>query len=102
MDYLVQNSQAMLWLSLAGAVLLLAIMTAWAIYYVVRMLKNANSIIERVTDTLEKVDDILSIIKDKMNSTGAYVAVFAQAVKKIVEYAQSKERSSSKSTRSKK
>lgn len=95
MEFLADGNNTF-WLLFGISIFMVSIFLSWALFYVVQLLKNANSIIERVTSTLEKVDEILTLIKEKMGSAGTYMAVAMSAVKKIVEIAQDHKKSTKK------
>ncbi len=83
---MVNTTLDILYLTLAGAVALLTVFLAWAIYYVVRMLRNAVYMVEKVTTVMQKADEVLDMAKDKLHSTGTYIGVAANAIQSAIEY----------------
>ena len=42
--------------------------------------------VEKVTVVMKKADEVLDMIKDKLDSTGSYIAIAASAVQSAIEY----------------
>ena len=80
----------------AASIGLLAIFLAWMLYYVVRILKNAVYTVEKFTTVMKKFDEVLDLAKDKLHSSGTYLALAAEAIKSVVEFVGEKKSSSRK------
>lgn len=96
---MINTSLDLLWLVLAGSVGVLTIFLCWAIYYVVRMLRNAVYMVEKVTTVMQKADEVLDLAKEKLHSTGTYLSVAASVAKSAMEYLGEKGSEMKKSTR---
>jgi len=83
---LVQSTLDILYLTLAASIAVLTIFLIWGIYYVVRMLRNAVYMTEKVTSVMQKADEVLDLAKDKLHSTGTYLGIAANAVQGAIEY----------------
>lgn len=81
-----ETSLDVLYLSLAACVIVLTFFLCWALYYLIRLGKNAVYTVEKFTVVLKKADEVLDIVKEKLHSSGTYLAVAANAVKSVVEY----------------
>ena len=87
---MLETSQTTFWYILAGSIGLIAIVSAWMLYYVVRLLKNAVYTVEKFTKIMKKADEVLDMAKDKLHSSSTYLALGANAVKSIIEMVQEK------------
>ena len=87
---MLETSQTTFWYIFAGSIGLIAIVSAWMIYYLVRLLKNAVYTVEKFTSIMKKADEVLDMAKDKLHSSSTYLALGANAVKSIVEMVQEK------------
>lgn len=81
-----ETSLDILYITLAVSVALLTIFLIWGVYYVVRMLKNAVYVVEKFTVVMKKADEVLDLAKEKLHSTGTYVAAAANLAKGVMEY----------------
>jgi hypothetical protein len=80
------QSLDILYYTLAAAVGLITIFLLWMLYYWIRLLQNAVYTVEKVTNVFKKADEVLEMIKEKLHSGGAYLALVANAVKSVMEY----------------
>jgi hypothetical protein len=83
---MINTSLDILWIVLAASVGVLTIFLCWALYYVVRALRNGVYMIEKVTTVMQKADEVLDMAKDKLHSTGTYLSVVANLAKGVMEY----------------
>ena len=82
---MLQTSQTTFWYVLSGAIGLITIFLLWWLYYVIRLTKNAVYTVEKFTHVMKKMDEVLDLAKDKLNTGGTYVALIANAVKSVME-----------------
>lgn len=85
---MVTTSLDVLYITLSVCVGFVTIFLCWALYYFVRMERNTVYTMEKFTSVLRKADEILEMAKEKLHSSGMYVAATANAVKTVVEYLQ--------------
>ncbi len=83
---MINTTLDILWLVLAGSIGVLTIFLCWAIYYVVRMLRNGVYMVEKVTTVMQKADEVLDMAKEKLHSTGTYLSVAASVAKSAMDY----------------
>lgn len=83
---MINTTLDILYIVLAGSIGIVAIFLCWALYYVVRMLRNAVYMVEKVTTVMEKADEVLDMAKEKLHSTGAYLSVVASVAKGVMDY----------------
>lgn len=83
---MLNTSLDVLYLTLALCVFLLTLFLCWALYYLIRLGRNAVYTVEKFTSVLHKADEVLDMLKEKLHSSGAYIGLLANAVKSVVEY----------------
>lgn len=77
-----------MYLTIALCVFLITVFLCWALYYFVRLGKNAVYTVEKFTTVLKKADEVMDIAKQKLHSSGTYIAIAANTAKSVVEYLQ--------------
>jgi len=82
---LLNNSQDLLYIAISISVLILAIFTCWAIYYLARILQQSFQTIKEMRDRLHKVDEIMSSLKEKIDHSASYLLLIGEGIKKLVE-----------------
>src|SRR3990167_3452099 len=92
---MLETSKDILWLALAGSVVLFTIFVCWALFYLIMMLKNMNKITASVREKLELVDKILKLVKDKLEKGSNHVALISDSVIKLVGFLMDKQAKSS-------
>ncbi len=83
---MLETSLDVLYLTLAGCVFVLTIFLCWALYYFIRLGKDTVYTVEKFTSVLRKADEIMDMAKEKIHSSGTYIALAANAVKSVVDY----------------
>ncbi|MBU0722346.1 hypothetical protein KKA93_02735 [Patescibacteria group bacterium] len=81
----INNSYDLLNIVIALSVLLFTIFSCWAIYYLVRILRQFFKVIEQTRDRLNKFDELLKMVKEKIESSTSYLPLIGEGVKKLVE-----------------
>lgn len=69
----------------AVSILSLAIFGSWAIYYFVRILKELFKIINETRLRLEKIDELIKSIKEKVEHSTSYLFLMSEGIKKILD-----------------
>lgn len=82
---IMSSSQDVLYLAIAVSVLLLTFFVCWILYYVVFSVRNLFKITKEVRDSVDKFHRILSVLKEKMDSTISYIYVVEEGIKKLSE-----------------
>lgn len=85
---MLNTSLDVFYLTLSICAVLITVFLCLALYYFVRMERNTVYTMEKFTNVIRKADEILEMAKDKIHSSGTYVAATANAVKTVVEYMQ--------------
>lgn len=96
---LINDSRDLLNIIIALSVLLFTVFSCWAIYYLARILQQMFKVIKETRDRLNKFDELVKMIKDKIDRSTAYLPLIGEGVKKLVELMKNR---SEKKKRSKK
>lgn len=83
---MLEDSLDVLYLTLSGSVAILTIFICCALYYLIRLGRDAVYTVEKFTTVLRKADEIMDMAKDKLHNSGTYIALAANAVKSVVDY----------------
>jgi hypothetical protein len=81
---LIETSKDLLYVVLAFCVLWLTIFLSWLLYYVISILRDAESLVRQVRGAVEKVDQLAHAVHDKMERSAASLTLIAQAVKELI------------------
>lgn len=68
-----ESSKDVFYIVLSLAVLWFTVFLCWLLYQAARVLRNANNIIETLTEKLELITDAVHTIKDKMEKMSGVV-----------------------------
>jgi len=63
---MLETSQDLFYLVLAFCVLWLTVFLCWALYYMIRMLKQTNQFLEDVKQKIERVSSLFGFLKSKL------------------------------------
>lgn len=80
----ISNSQDIFFLVLAFCVLWITVLLAWLLYYVISMVRDVHRTIARVKQTLQAVEDTMSMLKEKFNGSASYITGLATTLAKVV------------------
>lgn len=84
---LIQNSHDLLNIVLAFCFLWLTIFIAWFIYYLVMIMRQAFLVTKEMRARINKVDEVLGALKEKIEHSASYLLLIGEAMKKLVEIA---------------
>ena len=79
------STQDLLYIVLSLAVLWFTIFLCWLMYQAARVLRNANNIIESITEKLELITDAMHFVKEKVDKMSGVMGVMNSAVGELVE-----------------
>lgn len=97
---LIESSKDLLYVVLAFCVLWLTVFLSWLLYYVIAIVRDAESLLHQVKGAVEKVDSLAHAVHEKMERSAASFSLIAQAVKELVVWG-IQERAKSKPTKEK-
>lgn len=84
------TSMDILNLVLAVCIAVLTFFLCLAIYYFVMSVKRINRIAKRIESGVTKVEEVVSIAKNKLKNSSTYLLVLSEIAKKALEYIQEK------------
>jgi len=81
----INESKDLLYIVIAVSVLIFTIFSCWAIYYLARILQQMFRVIKETRDRLNKFDELIKTIKEKIEHSASYLPLIMEGVKKLVE-----------------
>ena len=82
---LLESSQDLLYIVLSLSILWFTIFLCWLLYQAARALKNANDIIENVSQKLELISEGVQFMRDKVDSMSSHMGVIGKVASGLVE-----------------
>src|SRR3989344_2094361 len=100
---MLESSRDILNISLAASVIVLTILVVWILVYIIKMFRDAQRALHQMTKVIEKLSNVLDVIRDKVHSAAAVIPLIVKGVEKVTDIIQrTKERNSSRRDSSKK
>lgn len=90
---MLNTSKDLLYVVLSICIIWLTVFMCWLLYYFISIIGGIRKIVRNVEDKIEKVDNLLSIIKDKIEHSAGYLTVMVEGISKIVSYMKDKKNS---------
>ncbi|MFH0955778.1 MAG: hypothetical protein V1801_01005 [Candidatus Falkowbacteria bacterium] len=81
----INDSRDLLYIVISISVLIFTIFSCWAIYYAARILQQFFKIVKETRDRLNKFDELMKVIKEKIEFSTSYLPLIGEGVKKLVE-----------------
>ncbi|MBI4779680.1 hypothetical protein HY797_04520 [Candidatus Falkowbacteria bacterium] len=81
----INDSRDLLNIIIALSVLLFTIFSCWAIYYLARILQQTFKAVKETRERLNKFDELVKMIKEKIEHSASYLPLIGEGVKKLVE-----------------
>jgi hypothetical protein len=82
---MLNNSQDILNIVKAISIFAVAGVSTWAIYYLAMILRQIFRVSRNIGSIFEKTEEILDMIKDKVEHSVSYLLLISEGVKKLVE-----------------
>ncbi len=89
-----ETSKDILNISIAVAVVAVAIFICWTMYYLVSNLRRINRISQKVEKGVMKVDGLIDLIKSKVKQSSSYFFLFSKLAERAMDYFSSRRRPS--------
>lgn len=83
---MLETSRDILNVSIAGAVIVLVIFLCFALYYLIANLKRINRISGQIEKGVTKIDNLIDLIKNKVNQSSSYLFLFGKLIEKAMSY----------------
>ena len=81
-----ETSRDILNISISVAVVVLVIFLCVALYYLISNLKRVDKISRQVEKGIDKVDNLVDLIKDKVKQSSSYFILLGNLVEKGIDY----------------
>ena len=94
---MLETSKDLLYLVIAFCILWITVFFCWLLYYFISIIGSVRGVIKSVKEKLEKVDELINLIKDKVEHSTTYLGVIVNGVGKIIDYIKDKKDKDSKS-----
>jgi hypothetical protein len=82
---LLSNSKDALNLAIAASVVGLTVFLCLSTFYLAMILRQAFIIFKEMKDRLHKIDEVIRLIKEKVESSVSYLLLISEGMKKLVE-----------------
>jgi len=81
----IETSKDLLYVAIAVSVVGFTIFVCWAIYYFARILQQAFKVVKEMRARLNKIDELIQTLKEKIEHSTSYLMLIGEGVKKLVE-----------------
>ncbi|MBT4277401.1 hypothetical protein HOD96_01500 [Candidatus Falkowbacteria bacterium] len=98
---MLETSKDVLYIILAFCVLWLTIFLSWLMFYIIKIFRNTNKIINQATETISKVDRFVDAFKGKLESSTSNLMLLADLARQGMEFV-GKKRGGKRNTKGKK
>ena len=85
-----ETSKDILYLVIAFCVLWLTVFMCWLLFYFISIISNARKVAKSIHEKLEKVDEIINLVKGKVENSATHLAILVEGVGKLVDYFKNK------------
>lgn len=99
---MLETSKDVLYIVLALSIGFVSFFVAWAIFYVVMILRDFQKITFSFRKKLDLIDEILYSLKEKLDSTSSYVKLITDTIASIFEFKKARKKAGKRKTKSKK
>lgn len=83
---MLETSADLLKVIAAVSIGVLTFFLCWALFYAIMSLRNIFLATRDARRIFDKVEELISAIKDKVNSSASYLLLIGEAVRKIMEF----------------
>ncbi len=83
---IIETSQDVLWLSIAFAVVLVAVFLAWMMYYIIMMLRDIRLMVHETRDRFDRIEQFALALGEKAEALFAIGPMLGEGIKTAVGY----------------
>lgn len=98
----IETSKDLLFVVLAFCVLWITVFLLWLMYYVIAILRDAESLVRQIKGAVSKIDSLTHVVHEKMERSAASLSLVAQAVKELIVWGIQERAKAAPKSRSKK
>lgn len=84
------TSTDVLYLVIAGCVIVFTFFLVWGMYYVVQILRQGNEVITEIREKIAMFEEMLTNIKSKVALSASSIAFVAKEIGSLVDYVKDK------------
>lgn len=84
---MLETSKDLLFVVLAFCILWLTVFLSWLLYYVISIVRDAESLVRQIKGAVEKIDQLAHTVREKFEHSAASFTLVAQAVKELIVWA---------------
>jgi len=88
---MLETSKDVLNIVLAVSLFGISFFIIWALYYFVMVLRQVFKMVEGVKRKMDKVDETIDALKNKIENSSSYLLLIGEGVKKLVEIMKNRE-----------
>ncbi len=82
-----ETSQDILNLVKTISIFVISVLISWILFYLAMIMHNLFSLIKETREQLKKIDELVSLAKEKIEHSTTYLLLIGEGVKKIAELA---------------
>ncbi|MBI3963766.1 MAG: hypothetical protein HY341_02085 [Candidatus Kerfeldbacteria bacterium] len=82
------TTQDVLNIVIAFSVLLFTAFLVWLLYYFIRMVRDASTMVHETREKIEELGSLIETLREKLTSSASTVGLAAKGVSQIVSYVQ--------------
>jgi len=82
---MLETSRDFLNIALGVSVIVLFGFISWSVYYLVQILRQVFKIFKETRDRINKIDELIQTLKDKIEHSTSHIVLIAEGMKKLVE-----------------
>jgi Mg2+ and Co2+ transporter CorA len=83
---MINTSTDILIIIAAVAIAVLTFFIAWAIYYMIRMLKQFNAMVDEIKSKVEKFGEVLDLFKHKLTDSLSNIGLLTKSIVRLIDY----------------
>lgn len=84
---MINTSQDILNIAKTGGVIILSIAIAWFFYYMAMIMRQLFLVIKEMRDRINKVDEVIQMLKEKIEHSTSYLLLISEGMKKVLDIA---------------
>jgi len=96
---MLDTSKDVLNIVIASCIGAFTIFVCWMLWYVIRVMRQVNSLIDNVKAKIEAIDGILKTIHAKIDHSASALSVLGKGVGQIMEFVKNRRENKSKKTK---
>ncbi|NQU77091.1 hypothetical protein HQ544_00145 [Candidatus Falkowbacteria bacterium] len=86
-----ETSKDLLFVVIAFCILWVTIFVCWILYYMIMTAKRVNDTVKATKDKIDKIGELIELLKTKINEGASYVGAMVEGVIKLSEYFKGRE-----------